>query len=363
MLAIRLLSLRYTYGLRRFKGPLLASFTDAWRLFYNYRARGKPYIDLHDRWGDVVRVGPNALSFRDPQAIRDIFGAGKNWVKVRTLRLCLLSVVSAKFLTDTASFKSDFYFVNAAVSKGKCAHTLFSSTDPTWHKKVRRAMNAFFTRTAVLDYEPFVESSIQVFTTELDRRFVDKDGSQGVIDFHTWLHYFAFDVISDLTYSKRHGFMSRAEDVHGILGWVDKFVRYGFVVSPFLVLAFIQLSGSNLYRQVRCLGWICSSGIILFLCGSKEGGGTGAAPSPAPFLHFSAFEIGTKRSLQKSTRTDEKTCLISSDEQDVSARSTLLSKKYWVSACLPCWQMARQRKANHLSLHPITYRAHVIPRV
>ena len=89
VLVIRTLSFRYTYGLCRFKGPLLASFTDAWRLVYNYRAIGKPYIDLHDRWGDIVRVGPNALSFRDPQAIRDIFGAGKNWGKVRTIGLGL----------------------------------------------------------------------------------------------------------------------------------------------------------------------------------------------------------------------------------------------------------------------------------
>lgn len=208
MLAIRFLSFRYTYGLSRFNGPLLASFTDTWRLLYNYRAIGKPYIDIHDRWGDVVRVGPNALSFRDPQAIRDIFGAGKNWDKVRTIRLRLLSGVPASVLTDTDLFKSDYYFVNAAVSKGKCAHTLFSSTDPTWHKNVRRAMNPFFTRTAVFSYDPFIERTIQAFTTELDRRFVDKDGSQGVIDFHTWLPFFTFDVISDSTYSKRHGFIS-----------------------------------------------------------------------------------------------------------------------------------------------------------
>ena len=237
MLVIRSLSFRYTYGLRRFNGPLLASFTDAWRLIYNYRAIGKPYIDLHNRWGDVVRVGPNALSFRNPQAIRDIFGAGKNWGKVRIIRLRLSSGIPAKLLT---SFKSDYYFVNAAVSKGECAHTLFSSTDPTWHKNVRRAMNPFFTQTAVSSYEPFIERTIQVFITELDLRFVDKDGSQGVIDFHTWLSFFTFDAISDLTYSQRHGFISRAEDVHGIIGWVAKFVQYSFVVSLFLVSVFIQ---------------------------------------------------------------------------------------------------------------------------
>ena len=82
VLAIRFLSFRYIYGLQRFKGPLLASFTDAWRFSYHFRRKGIPYRDLHDRYGDIVRVGPNVLSFRDPQAIREIFGAGVNWGKV-----------------------------------------------------------------------------------------------------------------------------------------------------------------------------------------------------------------------------------------------------------------------------------------
>ena len=86
VLAIRLFSYRYVYGLHRFKGPFLASFTDAWRFSYHFRRHGIPYIDLHDRFGDIVRVGPNVLSFRDPQAIREIFGAGVNWGKVCSLK-------------------------------------------------------------------------------------------------------------------------------------------------------------------------------------------------------------------------------------------------------------------------------------
>lgn len=264
ILVIRLVSFRYSYGLRRFNGPLLASFTDAWRSFYNYRTTGVPFKDVHDRWGKVVRVGPNVLSFQDPQAMRDIFGAGKNWNKVCTTRLRLLNGVVVEGLTDAISFKSDFYFVNAAVSKGKCAHTLFSSTDPTWHKNVRRAMNPFFTRTAVLTYEPFVERTIQAFLTEIDHRFADKGGSQGVIDFPAWLSYFTFDVISDLTYSKRHGFISQGKDMYGINAWVANFIQYSFVVSLSIVLVFLSLSGSYLYRQVKCPGWIYSLDIILF---------------------------------------------------------------------------------------------------
>ena len=131
--------------------------------------------------------------------------------------------------------KSDVYFVNASVAKGEYAHTLFSSTDPIWHKNVRRATNNFFTQSAVLAYEPFVERTIQTFVTELDNRFVDKHehGPEGIIDFHTWLSFFTFDVISDLTYSERHGFISRGEDVYGIIGWVAAHLKYGFIVSFF----------------------------------------------------------------------------------------------------------------------------------
>ena len=85
---IRLLYFRYIHSLRRFKGPLLASFTNAWRLFYNYRNTKVPFKDLHNRYGDIVRIGPNVLSFRDPQAIRDIYGAGKNWNKVFIIKKC-----------------------------------------------------------------------------------------------------------------------------------------------------------------------------------------------------------------------------------------------------------------------------------
>ena len=80
--AIRFLSFRYTYGLRRFNGPLLASFTNVWKLLYCWRNTEIPLRNLHDRYGDIMRIGPNTLSFRNPQAIRDIFGAGKNWAKV-----------------------------------------------------------------------------------------------------------------------------------------------------------------------------------------------------------------------------------------------------------------------------------------
>jgi hypothetical protein len=82
--ALNLLRMRYSRGLNKFSGPLFASFTDFWKLRYALAGLQKPiYVDVHEKYGDVVRIGPNELSFADPQAIRDIYGPRGCSQKVR----------------------------------------------------------------------------------------------------------------------------------------------------------------------------------------------------------------------------------------------------------------------------------------
>ena len=89
----RLFATRYLSSLRKFNGPVLASFTNAWRLNYTYWHRNEPpMLKIHENYGDIVRIGPNTLAFRQPQAISEIYGPhGRNFTKVTvsTLRRCL----------------------------------------------------------------------------------------------------------------------------------------------------------------------------------------------------------------------------------------------------------------------------------
>jgi hypothetical protein len=69
-------------GLRKYPGPFLANFTDAWR-FYSVH-RGKSHLTLrllHDRHGHIVRLGPNALSFSSPEALKAIYGLNNRLTK------------------------------------------------------------------------------------------------------------------------------------------------------------------------------------------------------------------------------------------------------------------------------------------
>ena len=80
---LSLLRTRYSRGLNKFNGPFLASFTNLWKLWYALKGSQKQmYVDIHEKYGDIVRLGPNELSFADPRAIRDIYGPSGSSQKV-----------------------------------------------------------------------------------------------------------------------------------------------------------------------------------------------------------------------------------------------------------------------------------------
>ena len=78
-----LLRNRFRKGLNKYPGPFLASLTDWWRFFDVYRRRPDiTHNALHNKFGDVVRLGPNSLSFSDPKALKTIYGLNKGFIKV-----------------------------------------------------------------------------------------------------------------------------------------------------------------------------------------------------------------------------------------------------------------------------------------
>ncbi|KAI1263792.1 cytochrome P450 [Xylariaceae sp. FL1019] len=71
----RCLHIFYFHPLAKYPGPRKAALTDAWYAFA--WARGKyPLImyATHRKYGDVVRIGPNKLSFATVQAHHDVYG-------------------------------------------------------------------------------------------------------------------------------------------------------------------------------------------------------------------------------------------------------------------------------------------------
>ncbi|KAJ3555664.1 hypothetical protein NPX13_g10313 [Xylaria arbuscula] len=196
---------RYHNGLHKFPGPFTASLTDIWRLHEVWGRRFEvTHRKLHAQYGDVVRLGPNTLSFADPKALKTIYGLNKGFIK------------------------SDFYIVQQGVSKGGGLATLFSTTDNTFHAQLRRCVNSAFSMSALVQYEPFVNNTIKLFFEQTERLYVNNPEG---CDFVRWLQFYAFDVIGEVTYSKRHGFLERNEDVDGIVSYLGNLFLYVAPVS------------------------------------------------------------------------------------------------------------------------------------
>ena len=91
----------------------------------------------------------------------------------------------------------------------------------------------------LVQYEPFVNEATEVFLDQTEKLFARPNK---ICDFAEWLQYFAFDVIGQLTYSKRHGFVERAEDVDGMVGYLGRLFSYVAPVGqiPWLDTLFLK---------------------------------------------------------------------------------------------------------------------------
>ena len=76
---------------------------------------------------------------------------------------------------------------------------------------------------ALVQYEPFVDSTTELYLAQTEKIFADANQS---CDFARWLQFYAFDVIGEMTYSKRHGFVEQNKDVDGIVKYLGKIFNY-----------------------------------------------------------------------------------------------------------------------------------------
>jgi hypothetical protein len=73
---------RFFHSLSQFPGPLVASFTNLWKIYQIYQGKFEyTLLDLHRKYGNVVRIGPNHVDVSDGTALKDIYGTSNSFPK------------------------------------------------------------------------------------------------------------------------------------------------------------------------------------------------------------------------------------------------------------------------------------------
>ncbi|OQU97048.1 hypothetical protein CLAIMM_03051 [Cladophialophora immunda] len=165
--------------LRRFPGPIWARLTKAAAVYEAFNGYTHLWLeDLHEKYGDVVRVGPNELSYRSVESLPEIHGAR-----------------SAKIA------KGPWY----DGIPDQPADSMASVRDLAEHKLRRRIWDRGFSPKALLGYEARILQHVNVMSKQIRAR------TGQVLNFSDWCDFFAFDVMGDLGFGEDFGMLLEAK--------------------------------------------------------------------------------------------------------------------------------------------------------
>ncbi|GFN11711.1 cytochrome P450 [Aspergillus tubingensis] len=200
-LILGLLQLARTWwSLRHIPGPFLASISNLPRVWWQITGRAHLYHQAaHAKYGDVVRIGPRMVSFSNPEAIPTVYPVRPGFPKG--------DLYSA--LRPYTSERGPIYLV-------------FNTQDESMHKLIKSPIAPLFSLSSVVQFEGLVDEVLAVLSKQLDERFV---ATGETFDCADWLHFFSFDVMGTLSFSKQYGALEQGRDVNGMLSEVYRFFQ------------------------------------------------------------------------------------------------------------------------------------------
>ena len=108
--------------------------------------------------------------------------------------------------------------------------SLFTTRDPAYHSALKKPVAQLFSMTNMRNYEPHADECTAIFLESM------KDLQGTPVDLASWLQWYAFDVIGNITFQRKFGFMEQRRDVDGMIRGIDEALKYVKVVGMFPAL-------------------------------------------------------------------------------------------------------------------------------
>ncbi|KAK5057604.1 hypothetical protein LTR84_011604 [Exophiala bonariae] len=164
-------------------GPLSAKLSGSWRNTRYWRGTWhNDIVDVHKRYGPVVRIAPNEVSIVDQQAMKTLYGHGSN------------------------AAKTQWY---ATWNPPIGAPAFFAVREKKLHSFLRKRVSGAYTMSAILKYEPRIQACLDLLLRKLQNHAV----SGKAVNMSEWTNAFAFDVIGQLAYGSPLGHLDTESDV------------------------------------------------------------------------------------------------------------------------------------------------------
>ncbi|KAE9574166.1 hypothetical protein CGMCC3_g10016 [Colletotrichum fructicola] len=187
---------RTWYRLRHIPGPTLNAISI---LPMQLMTRGGKLSfmskELGDKYGPLVRVGPNEVLFGDADTYRKISAVRSDFTKGPWYEL-------AKVVPDQ--------------------HSLFSMRDDEQRKELRAKLSEGYAGRDNGGFEPGVDKMVAQFVDLVESKYVSTATDYRPIEFSHKSQYFALDVIGQLAFGEALGFLANDEDLWGYVSTNDQ---------------------------------------------------------------------------------------------------------------------------------------------
>ncbi|KAK4494243.1 hypothetical protein PRZ48_014541 [Zasmidium cellare] len=208
--------------LSHFPGPRLRAISKLPGIYTSVKGREAiTRVALHDRYGPMVRVNPNELSYS---------GGAEAWAAIYGSRK-----------QDDRPHKDPMFYV-----VGVNGVPDLSSADFSTHTRQRKILSLSFSDKSLRDFEPIIRS----WAVKMVKKLSNKHGTS--IDMMTYLNCTTFDIMGDLTFNEDLKMLENEELSH----WV-KTIFGGFKAGTF-------------WRGIRQLSTFSDWTVRKLLFGSKK---------------------------------------------------------------------------------------------
>ncbi|EPE10884.1 cytochrome p450 [Ophiostoma piceae UAMH 11346] len=178
----------YLHPLSKIPGPKWYAATGLPRYRINVSGYSHSVLhDLHSKYGEVVRVGPNEVSFTAPKAWSEVYGQK---------RVAGTGGHGHDFLENA---KQKLFFDNVTM-RGSLL-----SMEKNAHIAARKNLNSAFSAQAVADQEVIVKRHIDMAIKLMHDAVATSAATKSGVDIASFINWTLFDVIGDLGFGEAFG--------------------------------------------------------------------------------------------------------------------------------------------------------------
>ncbi|KAF2814564.1 benzoate 4-monooxygenase cytochrome P450 [Mytilinidion resinicola] len=179
--------------------------------------------NMHDKYGEVFRMGPNQVSFINGDAWKDVYA----------------------YRSDRPHFTKDKTNYFTPLNGVESIH---SAKDDAVHSRHRRLLAHAFSEKALREQESLLKTYMDLLVIQLKKQ-------SGPVDMVRWLNYTTFDLIGDLTFGEPFGCLHDSE-YHPWVAIVFQSMRASaFVVAgrqyPALASMLVKLMPKSLSQKIQ----------------------------------------------------------------------------------------------------------------